>query len=76
MRTLERDPYSAARHLLARIDAPSGAVSISTFTNAGSSLALRVFLRQDFRHLAGRVPSEWEGFKVLCEVSEIPKAYS
>jgi hypothetical protein len=76
MRTLERDPYSAAKHLLARIDAPSGAVSVSTFSCAGSSLALRVFLRQDFRHLANKVPSEWEGFKVLCEVAELPRAYN
>ena len=75
MRTLERDPYSAAKHLLARIDAPNGAVSISTFSCAGDRLALRVFLRQDFRHLAGKVPNEWEGFKVLCEVAELPRAY-
>lgn len=74
MQTSERDLYSAARHLLAKIDAPSGAVSISTFTGAEQGIALRVFLRPDFRHLARRVPTEWEGFIVMCEVAETPRA--
>jgi hypothetical protein len=74
MQSSERDLFSAAKHLLAKIDAPNGAVSISTFTVADRGLALRVFLRPDFRHLARRVPLEWEGFSVMCEIADTPRS--
>lgn len=73
MHSSERDLFSAAKLLLAKIDAPSGAVSISTFMRADHDMVLRVFLRPDFRHLARRVPLEWEGYSVMCEVSEPPR---
>lgn len=76
MQSSERDLFSAAKLLLAKIDAPSGAVSISTFMRADHDMVLRVFLRPDFRHLARLVPHEWEGYSVMCEVSEPPRMES
>lgn len=67
------DPFAAAQHLLLKLNAAPGDLSISTFTQQGHQL-LRVFLRPGSRYHKQDIPKSWEGFKVLCETSESPKA--
>lgn len=70
-----RDPRSAAQHLMAKLNARPGEISISTFKQH-DRLLLRVFIRQGSRYHKQDIPSRWEGFTVLCEYSETPKAGS
>lgn len=67
------DPFAAAQHLMLKLNARPGDLSISTFSNQESQL-LRVFLRPGSRYHKQDIPQTWEGFTVLCEVSESPKA--
>lgn len=67
------DPYSAAKHLMSKLKARPGEISISTFKQR-DDLLLRVFLQPGCRYHKQDIPSCWEGFSVLCEYAETPKA--
>lgn len=74
MQTLMGDPYLAAQHLLSKLKAPAGTVSISTFKPSDTAMSLRVFLKPESRYLKRDIPDTWEGFTVFCEVAETPQA--
>lgn len=68
------DPRSAAIHLMAELNAKPGDISISTLKRNDDTI-LRVFLAPGSRFIRKDIPSFWDGYKVLCEVAEPPKAY-
>ena len=74
MSSLQAEPVVAAKHLLAELKAPPGAISISTFPKQGGGSMLRVFIKSGYSYLKSRVPSSWEGFSVQCEIADTPKA--
>ncbi|MFI7799677.1 hypothetical protein PSFL_07600 [Pseudomonas sp. DD1] len=67
------DARIAAQHLMSKLQARPGEISISTFTAHDSQL-LRVFLRPGSKYHKHDIPSLWEGFTVLCEYAETPVA--
>ena len=67
------DPFSAAQHLMLKLNARPGELSISTLKQQDNQL-LRVFLTPGSRYHKQDIPKFWEGFKVLCEVADPPKA--
>lgn len=69
------DPFAAAQHLMLKLNARPGDLSISTFSDREGQL-LRVFLRPGSRYHKQDIPQTWEGFPVLCEMAESPKASS
>lgn len=66
------DPTSAARHLMSKLNARPGELSISTFRDCDDQL-LRVFLTPGSKYHKQDIPKQWEGFTVLCEYAETPK---
>lgn len=67
------DLFSAARSLMVKLKARPGEISISSLRR-GDDVVLRVFLTPGSRYHKQDVPTSWEGFRVLCEVAETPKA--
>lgn len=67
------DPFTAAQHLVLKLDARPGDLSISSFKQSDTEV-LRVFLRPGSRYHKQDIPKSWEGFKVICEMAESPKA--
>lgn len=71
----QRNAVTAAEHLLKRLHNPShSAVSISTFFRPKKSLALKVFISPQYKHLASMVPNNQDGFDVLYEIATPPTA--
>ncbi len=69
------DPVVVAEHLIEVIRPPSDcAVSISTFSRPGKSLAIKVFILPQYRYLESRVPKMMDGFEILREVAPMPAA--
>lgn len=68
------DPQVAAQHLLKKINARPGSVSISSYWMGGEGVALKVYLPPEFKSLKAELPHTWEGYKVLCEISSPPTA--
>ena len=75
MSQMTADPYTAAQDLISELHAPSGTITVSTFWKEGGGLSLKVFLTPDVGYLRKNIPRRWEGFDVLCEVAERPRAY-
>lgn len=67
------DPRIAAQHLMSKLQARPGEISISTFRQQDNQL-LRVFLRPGSKYHKQDIPDRWEGFTVLCEYAETPVA--
>lgn len=67
------DPRSAALHLMEKLDARPGDLTISTF-RLKDDVVLRVFLPPSSRYQKRDIPAFCDGYKVLCEIAEPPKA--
>lgn len=67
------DPFAAAQHLVRKLNAKPGDLSISTFKQSDIEV-LRVFLRPGSRYHKQDIPKYWEGFTVICEMADSPKA--
>ncbi len=70
-----KDPVVVAEHLFQVISPPSDcAVSISTFSRPGKSMAIKVFILPQYRYLESRVPTTLDGFEILREIASMPTA--
>lgn len=66
------DIRDVAVDLSAKLAAPRDAVSISSFREKSGETILIVHVRPQYRYLCARVPVEWKGVKVECDVADVP----
>lgn len=66
------DIRDVAVDLSAQLAAPHDAVSISSFLQRSGETILIVHVQPKYRYLCARVPHEWKGVKVECDVAELP----
>jgi hypothetical protein len=66
------DIYDAAVDLAAKLNAPTGAIGISSFIRSDGDAIIVVHVRPQFKHLTSRIPAKWMGFDVEWDVSEMP----
>jgi len=66
------DVQIAALALEAKMAAPPGAFSISSFIKRSGETVLLVHVLPRFGHLASRIPSELMGVKIECDVVDLP----
>lgn len=66
-------PSDIARNLLARINAPRGAVSVFAEANGGAGLVLRVWV--NWNGFVPEVPAEFLGIPVIVEAAPRVVAY-
>ena len=66
------DIYDVASDLAAKLHAPTGAISISSFLAASGKTVIVVHVRPKFKYLASQIPNRWMGFEVEFDIAELP----
>lgn len=66
------DIYAVASDLATKLQAPTGAISVSSFLGASGETIIIVHVRPQFKYLASRIPNRWMGFEVEFDVAEPP----
>lgn len=66
------DISDAARDLMLKLCAPSGAISISSFVGVSGKTIIVVHVRPPFKYLTSRIPNVWMGFDVEFDIVAAP----
>lgn len=66
------DLKDVAINLTAKLAAPLGAVSVSSFRCKSGETILVLHISPKFSHLSAQIPREWMGVKIEYDIAEYP----